>query len=54
MPGGGEGVGKGEPAGHIEGVDRGVVNYDLGDPVVFLDHIDGHRAAGLLGRVGGS
>jgi hypothetical protein len=26
-----------------------VVNYDLGDPFVFLDHIDGHGADGLLG-----
>ena len=48
-----EGVGQGEPAGHIERVHRGVVDHHLGDPLVVLDHVDGHgvgvRSFGTLG-----
>ena len=40
-----EGVGQLEPARHVERVDRRVVDDHLGDPVVLLDHGDGHGGA---------
>jgi hypothetical protein len=43
--GGDEGVGELEPARHIERVHRRMVDDDLGDPAVFLDHVDGHGSA---------
>ena len=46
---GDERVGQLEPARHIERVDRRVVDDHLGDPVVLLDHINGHGRRVLLG-----
>ena len=37
-------IGEGEPARDVERVDRRVVDDHLGDPIVLLDHVDGHGA----------
>ena len=39
-------VGQGEPAGHVQGVDRRVVNDHLGDPRLLLIGLDGHGCSG--------
>ena len=54
--GGEHGVGQREPAGHVEGVDRRVVDDHLGDSRLALVGLDGHGCSGrsTTGRVAGA